>query len=379
MKIKIDFLIIPENLHWGGSELLWTRLVIILKQRGYQVLVLKFDDLLLPKEIEATFIENEIKVLNIPKNKISKLQNFINRFLPYNVRFRKKDLRLNSIKNIIPKLIVANKGFNINGVKLLKDINNLNFKYVTISHGVSELFWPNKLLRFEMLHTYQNALHNYFVSNDNLVVTQIQIGKKLTNASTIRNPFQVNYHDILPYPKHKTYHLACVARFDFKTKGQDVLLRVLMEEKWRNRPIMVHFYGDGEDEENLKDIISNYQLHNVKLHEYTSTRDIWKDMQALILPSRSEGLPISLVEAMLCGRIGIVTDVGGAKEVMLHGQTGFIAEAPRPLALDRAMEEAWQRRDDWETMGINACNHIKTLVPESPEEVFADKLIELIT
>ena len=55
---------------------------------------------------------------------------------------------------------------------------------------------------------------------------------------------------------------------------------------------------------------------------------IWSKHNALVLPSRCEGLPLALVEAMLCGRPAIATNVAGHGEVIEDGVTGILAEAP---------------------------------------------------
>ena len=74
-----------------------------------------------------------------------------------------------------------------------------------------------------------------------------------------------------------------------------------------------------------------------------------------MLPSRFEGLPLALVEAMLCPRPAVVTNVAGNTEVIEDGETGFVAAAPTAGHLDEAMEGhgvsegtgvpwAWKRR-----------------------------------
>jgi hypothetical protein len=54
---------------------------------------------------------------------------------------------------------------------------------------------------------------------------------------------------------------------------------------------------------------------------------------ALVLTSRCEGLPLSLVEAMLSGRVPIVTDVGGNREVV-NEACGFLAASASEAAVD---------------------------------------------
>ena len=103
---------------------------------------------------------------------------------------------------------------------------------------------------------------------------------------------------------------------------------------------------------------------------------IWKEHHALVLPSRAEGLPLALVEAMMCGRPCVVTKVGGNAKVVEDGITGFLA-APDEDSIDAALEEAWARRGELREMGQRAALRIRELVPANPAEDFADTLLDL--
>ena len=64
----------------------------------------------------------------------------------------------------------------------------------------------------------------------------------------------------------------------------------------------------------------------------------------LVMPSRFEGLPLAIVEAMLCARPVVATDVAGHAEVVEDGVTGFLADAPTVGAIAAALERCWVRR-----------------------------------
>jgi glycosyltransferase involved in cell wall biosynthesis len=63
----------------------------------------------------------------------------------------------------------------------------------------------------------------------------------------------------------------------------------------------------------------------------------WAKSHVAILPSRREGLPLSLMEAAACGRAMIASDVPGCREVVLHEQTGLLFPADDSPALADAM------------------------------------------
>jgi glycosyltransferase involved in cell wall biosynthesis len=107
-------------------------------------------------------------------------------------------------------------------------------------------------------------------------------------------------------------------------------------------------------------------------------RGIWASHHALVLPSRYEGLPLSLVEAMLCGRPSIVTNVSGNTELLEDNVTGFVAAAPTASFVDEALERAWNRRADWPAIGAAAAHQVRERVPPDPAGVFADELLALV-
>jgi glycosyltransferase involved in cell wall biosynthesis len=65
-----------------------------------------------------------------------------------------------------------------------------------------------------------------------------------------------------------------------------------------------------------------------------------KSSDVFILPSRREGFPISILEAMACGKPIVTTDSGGIREVVKDGINGIIS-APDPDSLVSAVYELY--------------------------------------
>jgi glycosyltransferase involved in cell wall biosynthesis len=96
------------------------------------------------------------------------------------------------------------------------------------------------------------------------------------------------------------------------------------------------------------------------------------------MPSRYEGLPLAIVEAMLCGRPVVATDVAGHSEIVEDGVTGFLADAPTVDSVAKALERLWARRSDAEQIGAAAAQRIRQLVPPDPARIFANKIKDIL-
>jgi glycosyltransferase involved in cell wall biosynthesis len=73
-----------------------------------------------------------------------------------------------------------------------------------------------------------------------------------------------------------------------------------------------------------------------------------------VLPSRSEGLPLALVEAHGAGRASVAFDVGGIGEVLQDGRTGRLAPAGDEAALGAAIAELLTDTDRRVALGLAA-------------------------
>ena len=106
--------------------------------------------------------------------------------------------------------------------------------------------------------------------------------------------------------------------------------------------------------------------------------EIWAENHALLLPSRYEGAPLVIVEAMLSNRIAIATNIGRNKELLTDGSTGFIAESATATLLDDALERAWAERARWKELGKLAGQHLRENYTLDPIGDFAEKLKLLV-
>jgi glycosyltransferase involved in cell wall biosynthesis len=198
-----------------------------------------------------------------------------------------------------------------------------------------------------------------FVAESNKRAAERLLGSALPHAVVVQNPVLVA-PEALPWPAGDQVELASVARLEAGAKGQDLLLEALAGERWRSRPWRLTLYGSGPHRDWLEALVRHYGLDGrVALAGHVDdVRAVWRRSHLLVLPSRAEGTPLSLLEAMALGRPAVVTDVGGSAEWVVPDETGFVAPAASAVCLGAALEAAWAARERWPAMGAAATRRL---------------------
>lgn len=111
--------------------------------------------------------------------------------------------------------------------------------------------------------------------------------------------------------------------------------------------------GDGPERPTLESLIDELNLrpHVELLGERQDVPALLADSGFFVSSSLSEGISLTLLEAMAVGLPIITTAVGGNPEIVLDGQTGRLVPTGDPAALARAMVDLCTERDLWTAMG----------------------------
>jgi glycosyltransferase involved in cell wall biosynthesis len=280
-----------------------------------------------------------------------------------------------------PDLVVLSDGGPFPPIELLELCIRKKLAFVTIGQANSHGFWMDDRTAERYQRALAAARRCYFVSNANLQLAERQLGCKLINAEVVRNPFNVDFNISLSWPplnESDELRLASVARLHPPTKGQDILLEALATPPWRSRKWRLTLFGEGPMRGILQRLADQFGIaDHVNFGGHIAVEDIWTSNHVLVMPSRYEGLPLAMVEAMLCGRPVLATDVGGHSEILQDGVTGFLSEAPTVPVLARSLERLWDNRASLDQMGRAGAERIRKLVPSDPVRVFEEKIKSL--
>ena len=95
------------------------------------------------------------------------------------------------------------------------------------------------------------------------------------------------------------------------------------------------FVGDGPERENLETLTKTLGLQSAVqfLGSVNNARQLIPAADICMLTSLSEGLSVTLLEAMAAGKPIVATDVGGNPEAVIHGKTGLLAPSRDPEAI----------------------------------------------
>ncbi len=147
-----------------------------------------------------------------------------------------------------------------------------------------------------------------------------------------------------PDPMKSERDILCVARLSFP-KGIDVLLHAwyrMMREpaEWRAtlKPRLL-IAGSGELQEQMKRISRELEIEDsvVFLGLKRNVIPLLQEAWGFVLPSRWEGMPNALLEAMACEVPCISTRVSGSEDIIVSGVNGLLIEPEQPEELAQAM------------------------------------------
>lgn len=116
-------------------------------------------------------------------------------------------------------------------------------------------------------------------------------------------------------------------------KGPDRVLQILALLKKDFPDIKACFIGDGYLYKSCTDLSKILSIsENVSFTGHLdNTVSYFQRSKILVMPSRSEGLPTSMLEAMACGCVPVVSDVGNIREAANHSENAFLIKNYRDI------------------------------------------------
>lgn len=119
--------------------------------------------------------------------------------------------------------------------------------------------------------------------------------------------------------------------------------------------------GDGPLAGEIRHYINQHELSErvTLVGSVSDVRSHLEWAQVLILTSKSEGLPGAILEAGAAGRVVVAVDVGGVREAVADGESGFVVERDVDQ-LSAALEMLHSERDLLAKMGRTGRDYVRS-------------------
>ena len=214
-----------------------------------------------------------------------------------------------------------------------KVISNPNFRVITTLHGtditlvgLEPSFLPVVKLSIEKSdgvtavsrHLKEKTLTNYNIEKEIEVITNF-----IDTEEYKRRPDACVKHRLAPNGEKVLIH---TSNFRAVKRVTDVIrIFDLVRQKI---PSILVLVGDGPDRSSCEKLARELGIHeDVKfLGKQSELVEILSCADLFLMPSQSESFGLSALEAMSCEVPVVSSSVGGLPELIVHNQTGYIAE-----------------------------------------------------
>ena len=137
-------------------------------------------------------------------------------------------------------------------------------------------------------------------------------------------------------------------------KGLPELMQALGSDRVRGLPWRITMAGDGDPETYRKDSIARGIADKVSIIGWLEAEQVGTLLSTadmLVLPSRSENLPVAVIEALSYGVAVVTTPVGAVPEIVEDGVSAVLVPVNDPVALALALESLIMDRTLRERIG----------------------------
>ncbi|MGL6153860.1 MAG: glycosyltransferase [Cetobacterium sp.] len=329
---KKKIIIHTGNIAIGGQEKMLIEFLKILSSDKYHIILLIEEDQDLdnyyesqiPKDVEYHFLTSKkfMKTLLLQKHK----KNLLNKIL-YSINLkRKKYIALENLKKYIQHgdLIIDYD------LGLLRTLHHLNIKNIPIigwCHLGNGLPLKNKqkeknMELYNTIITINETMKNGFTNNYGQKGVSIKKIINFVDEKEIKKLSKISMEENYL----GSFILSIGALTERKNFSQ--LIKAYYKSSLRNNNINLVILGEGSQRSLLENLIQELHLEkNVfLLGKKPNPYNYISNSIFFVLPSKEEGFPVVLMEAMTLGKMIIAKNNSGNNEILVHGKYGILKD-----------------------------------------------------
>lgn len=227
--------------------------------------------------------------------------------------------------------------------------------YYSLLLGIISKKLTSKVIGWQhnSFHAYFNTPNKYNYRQEELFQTYI---KKLNKYIVLTNEDKNEVEKVFSAKCHRIYNplsftsslkskcteknVISVGRFVKDQKGFDLLIKAFSIIAPKCREWTLQIIGDGEEKENLNDLINNFNMNEqIKIYPFTNhIEDYYLRSSIFVSSSRWEGFGLVITEAMECGVPVVAFENSGPKEIInKNNENGILVPREDINALSKAI------------------------------------------
>ena len=354
----MKILILEHALTTGGAERQVIQDANMLIQTGHEVMVCFGQSGELKNQLMSS-----VNLLNLETTSQIKASIRLHRFLKKN----KFDL-------IMAHMFWANKVAVLSG-------KTTEHKIIIFEHGLG--LWRKwyHLIQVKIVAKYASKIVTCSEVNRNLKVSRENIQKeKLIVIPNSFNPVNLNIEfSEFNFPlKLNTFKIGFAGRFN-AVKQLHLLIEIALLLKMEIDDFQFILLGDGEKRQEIEVAIRNNFLedHFILTGHVANPQKYLRKLDCFILPSKIEDFSLALLEASSLGLPCLAFDVGGNKEIVIDGKTGWLVEPFNIKEMFYKIIQLHQSPELTKSLGANAKKRVEESFSTSVRLENLKKLIKI--
>jgi len=362
--MKIGIICYPT---FGGSGIVATELGIKLAERGHEIHFISYATPMRLDKFQDNVYFHEVDIPHYP----------LFEFHLYTLALTGKIIEVIKYENL--DIIHAHYAIPhaISGILTKNILKDTKIKLLTTLHGtditlvgLEPAFHPLVKYSLEMSDGI-TAVSNYLKNN---TLQHFNINKDI---NVIYNFIDTEYYkrkencrfkkSIAPNDEKILVH---TSNFRGVKRVKDTIL--ILNEVIKTVPAKLVLIGDGPERSDAEKLTRELGLNeHVKfLGKQTVIVDLLSAADVFLLPSQSESFGLSALEAMSCGVPVVASNIGGIPEVVIHGESGYVAELGDITRMAKYVKELLTNEKKWNLFSKNSRNiaeekfNYKKIIPQ---------------
>ncbi len=221
-------------------------------------------------------------------------------------------------------------------------------KTLVTYHGPIELEWSQNFRGRVRLWVVRNVADRVIVVCDLVKRLLMQMGFSSDRISLVYNGIDPNFvsdpcrktlrHELNLEPAHKLVGMVANVR---QSKGYEFYVKACAKVCKDDPHVTFLAIGDVNEQLAIPIKALHARLSLGDRFRFLGFRsdvsEILKELDIFVLASTSEGMPLSILEAMAAGKPVVATNCGGIPEMLDHGRTGLLVPPADPDAISEAI------------------------------------------